>query len=195
MLDPRFPAQDGVDFFISYTRADERWAVWIAWQLEAADYEVRVQAWDIRPGNNFVEEMDRAAKESRQTLAVLSPAYFASEFCRAEAFAAFRDDPVGRKRKLIGVRVGASKDPGLFSSIVYIDLVGRDRDSALEALLGGLAEERPKPESEPAFPGAVSLAPFRERQGAEPPFPDALPAVWTVPFQPNPHFNARFAPS
>jgi hypothetical protein len=44
------------DFFISYNSADRNWAEWIAWQLEEAAYSVVIQAWDFRPGGNFVLE-------------------------------------------------------------------------------------------------------------------------------------------
>jgi TIR domain len=43
-----------VDFFISYNKADRAWAEWIAWQLEQAGYQTTNQAWDFRPGSNFV---------------------------------------------------------------------------------------------------------------------------------------------
>jgi hypothetical protein len=33
------------DFFISYTKADQGWAEWIAWQLEQAGYSTVLQAW------------------------------------------------------------------------------------------------------------------------------------------------------
>ena len=46
--------QDHKDFFISYNGADQRWAEWIAWQLEEANYSVILQAWDFLPGSNFV---------------------------------------------------------------------------------------------------------------------------------------------
>jgi hypothetical protein len=61
------------DFFVSYTANDEPWAVWIAWQLEQAGYSTVLQAWDFPPGSSFVVEMDKAAKGSKRTLAVLSP--------------------------------------------------------------------------------------------------------------------------
>ncbi len=35
--------QDHKDFFISYNGADQRWAEWIAWQLEEASYSVILQ--------------------------------------------------------------------------------------------------------------------------------------------------------
>jgi hypothetical protein len=49
--------QSMVDFFISYNRADAQWAEWIAWQLEAAGRTTFLQAWDFRPGSNFVQAM------------------------------------------------------------------------------------------------------------------------------------------
>ncbi len=68
------------DFFISYTHADQRWAEWIAWQLEEAGYSVMIQAWDFVAGGHFVHEMDTAAKKATCTIAILSPDYFASDF-------------------------------------------------------------------------------------------------------------------
>jgi predicted ATPase len=50
-------------FFISYTSADRVWAEWIAWQLEEAGYQVKIQAWDFSPGGNFVVEMQKATVE------------------------------------------------------------------------------------------------------------------------------------
>ncbi len=37
------------DFFISYNRADQRWAEWVAWHLEKAGCTTVIQAWDFRP--------------------------------------------------------------------------------------------------------------------------------------------------
>lgn len=48
------------DFFISYTRTDLSWAEWIAWQLEKGGYSAIIQAWDFRPGSNFILEMNKA---------------------------------------------------------------------------------------------------------------------------------------
>ncbi|HSV66943.1 MAG TPA: toll/interleukin-1 receptor domain-containing protein [Mycobacteriales bacterium] len=49
-----------IDFF-SYSPADERWATWIAWELETAGYTIMLQAWDFVPGTNFIEFMDRGS--------------------------------------------------------------------------------------------------------------------------------------
>ena len=60
------------DFFISYNKADRERAEWIASQLDEAGYPVFLQAWDIRPGSNFVREMRvegnvRRSYEERKT--------------------------------------------------------------------------------------------------------------------------------
>ena len=92
IVDPEAPK----DFFISYTHADQRWAEWIAWQLESEGYTTRIQAWDFLAGSNFVHEMDMAAKQATRTIAVLSPDYFTSHFTSSEWEAAFVRDPRGR---------------------------------------------------------------------------------------------------
>jgi hypothetical protein len=61
--------------FVSYAGADTAWAEWIAWQLERAGHEAIVQAWDFRPGENFVVQMRRALDTAERTLAVMSTAY------------------------------------------------------------------------------------------------------------------------
>ena len=67
--------EDMKDVFISYNKADKNWAEWIAWILEEAGYAVVIQAWDFRPGGNFVLEMQRAATGTQKTIAVLSENY------------------------------------------------------------------------------------------------------------------------
>ena len=101
------------DFFISYTAADRAWAEWIAWQLEEAGYTTILQAWDFGPGSDFVVEMDRATKVAERTIAVLSQQYLNSAPSTAEWAARFREDPTGKDRRLLPVRVQACEVAGL----------------------------------------------------------------------------------
>ena len=149
------------DFFISYNKADRRWAEWIAWQLEDAGFSVVLQAWDFRPGSNFILEMDRAAKRADRTIAVLSPDYLEAAFTQPEWGGAVATDPEGLRRGLIPIRVRGCQPTGLLGQIVYIDLVGREEATARDALLSGL-NERGKPELPPAFPGDAPHAESRE---------------------------------
>ena len=97
------PTKDS--FFVSYTSADRQWAEWIAWQLEVAGYSTIIQAWDFLPGSNWVLNMKEATRTSERTVAVLSPDYLNSEFAQTEWAAAFAQDPSGKERKLLPVRV------------------------------------------------------------------------------------------
>jgi hypothetical protein len=146
------------DFFVSYNRADRNWAEWIAWQLEEAGYTTIIQAWDFRPGGNFVIEMQRAAEQARRTLAVLSPDYLQALYTQPEWAAAFAQDPTGEKGMLLPVRVRECELKGLLSQIVYIDLVGLGQEPAKQELIAGVKEDRAKPAIAPSFPGAVKHA-------------------------------------
>src|SRR5512142_1809128 len=109
------------DFFISYNSADRVWAEWIAWQLEDAGYSTVIQAWDFRPGSNFVLDMQKAAAAAERTIAVLSPDYLKASFTQPEWTAAFAQDPTGAKHTLLPIRVRECDLTGLWSQIVYID--------------------------------------------------------------------------
>ena len=82
------------DFFISYNKADRYWGEWIAWQLEEAGFSVVIQAWDFRPGSNFVLEMQKAATEAERTIAVLSNDYLDALYTQPEWAAAFVQEEV-----------------------------------------------------------------------------------------------------
>jgi hypothetical protein len=156
-LRPGEPKQAGsthmVDFFVSYTKPDAAWAEWIAWVLEEAGYSVRIQAWDFRPGANFVLEMQQAAAEAGRTIAVLSEDYSRSGFAASEWAAAFSQDARGKQRKLVPVRVRQCNPEGLLQSVVYVDLVGLNEGDAEAALLGAFSQ-RAKPLVRPNFPGS-----------------------------------------
>jgi hypothetical protein len=155
------------DFFISYNKADRSWAEWIAWTLEEAGYTVVVQAWDFRPGSNFVLEMERATDDAERTIAVLSEDYLNAAFTQSEWAAAFAQDPQGQERSLIPVKVKECNPEGLLKAIVYIDLVGLTESEARVALLGAF-RGRAKPPHAPDFPADI-----RHSRTFQPQFPRA----------------------
>ena len=170
----------GRDFFISYTGADRAWAEWIAVQLEAAGYTTLLQAWDFRPGGDFLHEMQQATTTAARTIAVLSPAYFGSAFGEAEWRAAFAKDPTGERGLLVPVRVQECEPPGLLASRVYIDLVDVAEQEAQHRLLAGVDQSGARPTTAP-FPGAT--------KGAKR-FPGQGPAVSNLPAR-NRNFSGR----
>ena len=177
-------AKAGVEFFVSYTASDRTWAEWIAWQLEDDGYTVVVQAWDFRPGSDFVVDMREAAAGAERTLAVLSPDYLSSDFAVSEWAAAYAADPLGKSGKLLLVRVAGFPAEGLDRTRVWIDLVGLDEAAARQRLLDGVSQQRAKPERAPAFPRTPVAT-------SAPRFPLSLPPVWNLSHHPNPNFTGR----
>ena len=168
------------DFFISYTSADKSWAEWIGFVLEEEGFTVIIQAWDFRPGSNFVLEMQRAATEADRTIMVLSPDYLKSQFASPEWAAAFAQDPQGLKRKLVPVLVRQCQPPGLLSSVVHISLVGADESAAQGLLLNGVKAKRAKPAKRPSFPGTGGGRPHKAFPG-----PASSNATGPAPYVPN----------
>jgi hypothetical protein len=97
----------GRDFFISYTQVNRAWAEWIAVQLEQVGYSTVLQAWDFRPGSDFIHEMQQATSTAGRTIAVLSPAFFASEFGRPSG--GRRSPKIRRGRRGCWCRCGCSR--------------------------------------------------------------------------------------
>jgi len=181
------------DFFISYNQIDIQWAEWIAWILEEEGYSTVLQAWDFRPGCNFVLEMDRATKEAERTMPVLSSDFLASNYTPPEWAAAFAQDPESKKKKLLPVKVRSCKPEGLLVAIVHIDIVGLDEDAAKKTVLEGVIAGRAKPESKPHFPAERSIAtrPFFPKvdSASELPEPGDLPSGSRLPFLRNAVFT------
>ncbi|RIJ71392.1 TIR domain-containing protein, partial [Nakamurella silvestris] len=167
------------DFFVSYTWANKEWAEWIAVRLERAGYSTVVQAFDFAPGSDFVHEMQKALIVCARMVAVLSPAYLASEMAEAEWRAVFATDPSGEQRLLVPVRVQKFDDSGLLRARVYVDLVDTDEEEAAARLLAGVDVDRPRPTTA-AFPGGKPAGGPALAAG-ETAFPGAGPSVSNLP--------------
>lgn len=142
-----------IDCFISYTPADVHWATWIAWQLESAGYSTVIQAWDFVPGVPFIDWMDRALREARLVVGVLTPRYQSSDsYSRREWQAAMQRDA----DKLVTVLVEECPLDGLLTTVTFARLAGlSSEDEARAALLAGVRhalEGRAKPAQAPEFP-------------------------------------------
>lgn len=159
------------DFFISYNRADKSWAEWIAWTLEDAGYSVIIQAWDFRPGGNFVLDMHRATEEAQKTIVVLSQDYLNAAYTQSEWAAAFLQDPLSLKRKLVPIRVKECKPDGILKAIVYVDLVRLSEQEAVETVLSAF-QDRAKPPQKPRFPSANANSEL-----IQPPFPGGVEEI------------------
>lgn len=135
------------DFFISYTKSDEEWATWIAGVLEADGYTTYIQVWDFRQGENFVLKMDKALRDCKRFILVLSAEYLEKVYCQAEWIAAFAKDPSGEKSLFVPIRIDDCEPEGLLKPIHYINLFGLNEKEAEERIkqINRNGRKRPKP--------------------------------------------------
>jgi tetratricopeptide (TPR) repeat protein len=131
------------DYFVSRRGASAAVAQEVADILVAAEYSVLVQDYDIPQGANFVMAMHDALKRCRHFIALLSKDYDSTPFTIAEwtnfyAIAA----QSGGERRFIVLRVEDCNPQGLFSAVVYGDLVGIQHPDERRARILAAAEGR-----------------------------------------------------
>ena len=148
------------DFFISYCVADKSWAIWVAAVLENAGYSVFVQAWDIKPGDDFINKIERYLSNTEYFVLILSKNYFKSHYCMSELESALNrySQIDGNERYLFPVRIDDVIPDGLLASIVYLDLYGiGDEEQAKKRLLQGV-DRSSIPRRATTFPGINKLS-------------------------------------
>ena len=143
MLDTlRRPEAEHVNFFVSYTGCDIGFAQWVAWELGRADFTYRIQAEHFTAGCRFIDEMKDWLQKSEQVIAILRPEYFKSSYASLEFNSAIAQDPLGKQRKVIPVRIKDFEMPALFRDLVFIDFVGKSEVEARRALIAGVRASR-----------------------------------------------------
>ena len=112
------------DAFISYRHKDpdRQFARDLLGQLQADGYAVAIDERDFRPNETFLGEMERCTRESRFTLAVISPRYFDSGNTEEEAIIRKVCDMSGQERGLIPLTIEKVSDLPLW----LYDVVGVD---------------------------------------------------------------------
>jgi hypothetical protein len=111
------------DVFLSYRRIDpdRTFARHLLEKLEATGLRAAIDERDFRPEATFLEEMERCIRESRFTLALLSPRYFESGNATEEAIICKVLDMSERRRRLIPLVLDAVMRPVWLYDIVGID--------------------------------------------------------------------------
>ena len=119
----RAEAPPRYDVFISYRHGgkDSEVARQLAEALEADGYAVAIDERDFPANASFLEEMERCVRESRATVAVISPRYLESGNCQEEAIICKVLDMGDRKRRLIPIVIEPVSLPAWLYGIVGID--------------------------------------------------------------------------
>jgi len=159
-----------VDFFLIYTRSDQPWAEWIAWQLKVAGYSTFMLQ-NLVPGENRVLAVEKALKHSQRSLLLLSPDALKDAWLGAQYSSFVHRDPSGAERSLVPVILVPCTLPGTLASLVPLDLHNLTEEEALECLQAFLQNRRVRQPS-PPFPGQAPAGP--------PVAYPRLPTVWNV---------------
>lgn len=132
------------DVFISYSHHNAKWVrEWLLPPLEAAGITVCIDFRDFEPGAPSLTEMERAVKESRKTLLVLTPNYTASDWTEFENILAQTLDPAARKRRVLPILIEHCELPLRIRMITYLDFTRSDMvNFELERLIAALRTER-----------------------------------------------------
>ena len=88
--------------------------------LEEAGYQAVIQAWDFRPGCEFITEMHQALVRADRVLAVLSPAYLRSPVRPPRVEHHAGQGPSGTAGRLLPIRVAEVDLQGLDRTRIYL---------------------------------------------------------------------------
>lgn len=185
--------------FVSHAGHDGQWAEWVAWHLREAGYEIELDLWHWRTGEDFVKKMNEALERASAVVALFSPQYFApGRYTEEEWTAAL----AGRDRfvPLVVEPLEGGQLPAILRPRIRRELHDLEEATALEALLEAV-RGREIPTTSPSFPGKAGKGSRGgKRTGAsvhqslQPRFPSDLhdPTVWDVRQRGrNPHFTGR----
>ena len=111
------------DVFISYRHGgeDTRFARDLVATLEAEGYRVAIDERDFPANASFLQEMERAIRQSRFTVALISARYLESGNTQEEAIIAKVLDMDDRKRRLIPIVIEPVQMPAWLYGIVGVD--------------------------------------------------------------------------
>ena len=126
------------DFFISFASIDRDYAKWVNQMLKKARYTTFIQGSNFTVADNFVDSMHIGIRDTRYTIAILSPDYFESEYAKWEWQASWHKGIKQNHRCLIPVKVRSIDEEGLLSTIVNINLIDVNDIEAEKRLIEGI---------------------------------------------------------
>jgi formylglycine-generating enzyme len=154
--------------FLSHAHQDTQVAQKLAHDLEAHGYDIWLAPDSIRPGEKWVEAINRGLEESGLFVLLLSPAAVASRWVKMETNAAIEFEHEG-EMQIFPLLLKPSRLPPLWKAFHHISLRG-GYEQALAALLTALEPQTYKPLNNPA-----AKAPATVRQPTTQPQPMATP--------------------
>ena len=159
------------DAFISYSHHDKDWVDgWLLPHLEAAGLRVCIDFRDFEPGLPSLVNMENAVERSRKTLIVLTPAWVESQWTTFESLLIQTDDPAGRQRRMIPLRLKPCEPPKRIAMLTYVDFTQpAEAESQLQRLVKAITAEPPDvpPPIRERVPGPLPPEPTRPPEVAD----------------------------
>ena len=139
------------DFFISYTKADRRDAVWIADTLERHGYTVYMQAHDTSYEASFASWMTDTIQDAKIFIAVWSKDYAKSKYCQEAAEAGYTCKANNEIEKFILVCIDTSRVKPQFernhrNRLNFYNLDGAEKTRRLWKAVGYSGKVKLEPE-------------------------------------------------
>jgi TIR domain len=148
------------DAFVSYSTQDEEWVRGELLQcLERNNLRVCIDFRDFRPGYSNIDEINRAIRESRKMLLVLTPRYLSSQWTTHERQTVQNLDPMNRRVRLIPILKEKCELPQEINHLIYVDLTQPNSEMGWNRLLQAISGSTSPPTSFPS-PKREGINPF-----------------------------------
>src|SRR5262245_23685416 len=116
------PAQYAYDVYVSYSQSDIDWVRdHLLPQLEGASLKVAVDYRDFELGVPKIVNVERAVKQSRRVLLVLTSNWISSEWANFDALLIQTQDPAAYLRRMIPVLVEPCDPPERIAMLTPAD--------------------------------------------------------------------------
>jgi len=126
------------DFFISFNSKDKAISDWITYELKRKGFTMYYQYDDFPPGSDFMKQMNKAMLNTKLTIAIWTKNYFDSNFTAIEARTALKASLEKEEIKIIPIKVEDCEIDPLFSTLVYINLIGKQEFESQKLLISGV---------------------------------------------------------
>ena len=131
------------DIFVSYTKSDRDWAMWIATELKALGHAPHVHEWEIGAGGDIYAWMETRIDQAHHMLCVVSEEYLKAPYSTLERRAGLWHAAKEQPGFVLLVVVKPCRVPRLSANISRCDLVGKPRDIASKQFREFIAQRGP----------------------------------------------------